>query len=107
MAGSQAASAASAAAYLAMFEASPAGWPWSGCQPACRVISAVSPVQILGRASGGGTHWRAAVGADRGVGADPALVEVQGVLPLGQQQVDREQLLGEAGSVGGDDEQGE
>ena len=44
--------------------------------------------------------------ADEGIRADSDLVEVEGVLTLREHDVDRQQVLFEAGSVGGHDEQG-
>src|ERR1700747_2660708 len=63
MAASTAAIAASAAAYLAMLDDSPAAWPWSCCQAACLIISAASSVSILALASGCATPWWVPIGS--------------------------------------------
>jgi hypothetical protein len=57
IAASIAASAASAAAYLAMFDASPAGWPWSCSQAALAVMRAAVSTSIFALASACETPW--------------------------------------------------
>src|SRR5215468_8259081 len=79
MAASTAAIAASAAAYLAMLEDSPAGWPWSCCQAARLIISAASSVSILALASGCETPWWLPIGSAQTLRSAAARRGAQGI----------------------------